>query len=689
MTLTGKVYPNLFNQIQSINPFKKSLLAFIFFCIVFHSPFNTIAMDQEDGEHQSLKKSSHPQYTGFVNSIDDDQDGKEDDIQIAPEEEEEFQVGNENHVAFTLASTIEPRRDALNDCLEELRKNNNQLSKVPADRGNDILYTSLLIFNLPKHSINSPNSEEDDSKYSNSLPKEPSSLSFLKEFDERFFKPQTSKGKWAFRIIVLPLELYLGLLAPGAVNALNWYLSESLVWFIEPAGPLSKVITYSSDLILLPTCLMQLYQLTEHVGDWFFRHQGLIQNDDKSSDELDESLQPHIHRLGWNIERGENAAYCQSIHLPTAPFYLGLSITDAAICALPFILQFADAESTYFNTYYKLAVLPLGAFFVIKTATEDLNYLRQREYKRKSTEDSLVHNKVRVLESRLKTLSRAVNSPKSKELVIRLYELMQSGLKNSDLNTNEYISALSLLFVKSARIGFMMESMDGDHSRQQLSNLTTEIHKLPPVTPMRNFIQSFAVYTKGLAALGELTVYAWGIEQLALACGLDPTEAATISFIGAAIRTTFSAFPQSNIQEQAFLGWRSLFSRQMDFWPLRWATNTASAFSASFLSIAFPGIIAQIYANEGTSAFPRIFVGCVAASTIIPQWTTFYELLKTNFDTLVTKIVTTLPIKTTEQKKAWINLHLQRMMDLLPKLTNDTIDTLYDLTQEEHDQDQL
>ena len=195
---------------------------------------------------------------------------------------------------------------------------------------------------------------------------------------------------------------------------------------------------------------------------------------------------------------------------------------------------------------------------------------------------------------------------------------------------------------------------------------------------MSRFLKQAATWTKGLSTIGELIVTTYALEQFALYLGLDPTNAEVIAYTGAVAHGLFSAFTQSDIQETTFLGARHFGSKYADFWPFRWGANVLSAATAAFLSVPYPCIINQAL-GESTPLYVRAFL---ALSTVPNQFTSFYNFCHQKYAKLITKIVTEIPIKTTKQKRAWLNLQLERMHELIEKLDQETTEQWYNLCQE-------
>ena len=659
----------LFKKVRGIYQLMHVIKIFSVSMFFFMTCLNPLyAMNDEDEEHILIvPKSKLQNYSENVRKEEREQSDNDQIIEVIDNNPSSFIpiVSSDNY--FT-----EKRINNINDYLEKIYTIDKKLRKYSKHEMNDLVFTSLTIIKPP---VNSINEELSLDSYNNN------SLIFLQEFDEKFFKSRTSKGKWIFRTTVLPLNLYFGLLAPSAVDALNWYLAGNLLAFIPP-GAVSYTISYLSDSIILPASVGLTLRVTEEVGDFILGKEKIsVRN---SSDDMENELSPHVRPLGCEINWKNSISHKHS-RISPHPAYLAIAGLDALIYTVPFLLQFNDGfyvPTEWTTPYWQVRVAPLTGFYFLKTGVEDFDYLLNRSYARKSKENYENHLKQKILAHRLKTISHYINSPHSSELVNTLYDSIQKTL-SSEPNREEYVSALSALFVKMAGFAFLSEDSEENN---RLSSLTREIKRLPPETFARNFMEAFSIYTKGAAALGDLAVYAWGLHQVAIACGLDETEAEVLSFTLAVLRTTFSAFVQSEIQEQTFLSLRKFGSRRMDFWPLRWGVNAASAFSAGFLSFTFPAIIWHTFSNEASPTFSNVFIGCVAASTFLPQWTSYYHLLKTNFDTLVTKVVTTLPIKTTEQKKALLNFHLKKILELLPRLDDPTIISLYENFQEGHDE---
>ncbi|MBY0500893.1 MAG: hypothetical protein K2P93_02695 [Alphaproteobacteria bacterium] len=702
---------HLLNEFQKNNFFiKVNKLLFAIIVISLSLCLSLYAGEDDNLDEKStlLLNKKNPKHNDY-NSYQTDSDVSnfplpENNVSIRDAEEKE-EIAEEDpdfsrDIPILNINPNHPKRQIVNGFLHQL-SNKPKLMKKLGDEG--IHDTALIIYDLSKQPSLNSNSPSPWTKTSE----------FLTEFDKRFFDTKISSVRKASRFVTMPLSVIFGSLAPAGIVATTWYLWGSNVYDKLIVGPLPDLITLVATVSLLPPCIVQVLESTESAADLVFGNNGLIPTKHDSK--------PHIQKLGIEV-----STCCKSLRIPTPLVYAAVSTFDAALVALPYLVFFHTAEfepNVDGETFFYIRFIPFTFFYLQKTFQENYDFFIRHEHKNKTKVIRMVRQKKDILQRRLKTMGWHINSKGSDKLVEKLYELIQTELKQSNKDDgNEHISALSLLFLKLTRSNSFQElqnefsqqarknpSLEFAHFEQaemdvqsinaplqelanlkqfarefeavpaqSMANLIGDIDKLPSETNMSRFLKQAATWTKGLSTIGELIVTTYALQQFALFLGLDPTDADAIAYTGAIAHGLFSAFTQSDIQETTFLRARHLGSTYADFWPFRWCTSALSTATALFLSVPYPCIINEAL-GESTPPYVRAFL---ALSTVPNQFTSFYNFCHQKYAKLITKIVTTVPIKTTKQKRAWINNHLERMHELIETLDQDTTQDWYNICQE-------
>jgi hypothetical protein len=662
----------IFQQKQPSLCFAKILKIFLLIWIA--SSIATYAV--EDDEEIHIRRSSPSSYI----NLDDDNPNV---IDIRREE-----VGEIQNPDFSTAISIlnvnpeHPIRRRLNLQLHQLALKPKLLKKLGEE---GLQNTAIIIYDPSKR----PSSHE------NRPPSWTNTAQFLENFDKCFFE-KDSKSRKISRAITGPFGVVIGLLEPGGIVATTWYLWGETLYDELVEGKLATGITIGTLLILAPPCIVQTVELTENLANFVFGNKELTPSKDDAK--------PHIQKLGATIDLLEKLCCGKSFRLSTVPIYTIASALDAAIVTLVYSNFFYTAEfqpNVNGELFFYIRVLPFALFYFSNTFDVNYKFFTDHEHQKKSNIIRMVAQKKEILRRRLETMKWYINSPGSDALVHQLYTLIQGELEKTNKNDGkEHISALSLLFLKLSRTE-MFKELQQELSEQVInsteeeiknivsemeaipiqgmSNLITDIDRLPSETTMARFLKQAATFSQGLSTVGELIATSYGIQQLALSLGLDPTSAEYLSYTAAIAHCGLNAFTQSDIQKTTFLRTQKTFSTCADFWPVRWGVNCLSAATALFLSVPYPCIINEAL-GDGTPPYVRAFL---SLSTFPKQFSFFYNFCHTMYGELVTRIATTvIPIKTVKQERAWINEQLEKMCEWTGKLDQNTTEQLYNLSQE-------
>ncbi|MBX9620963.1 MAG: hypothetical protein K2X28_02880 [Alphaproteobacteria bacterium] len=647
----------------------------IFLLIWIASSISTYAGDDE--EEIYIQRSSPPSY---INLDDDDPNA----VDIRREDEEVREIRDPD---FSMAISIlnvnpeHPIRKKLNLQIHQLALKPKLLKKLGEE---GLQNTAVIIYNPSKKP---PQHKNRPLSWTNTE-------QFLEEFDKCFFR-KDSKFRNMSRAITVPFGVIIGLLEPGGIVATTWYLWGETLYDKLVEGELATGITIGTLLILTPPCIVQSVEFTENLANFVFGNKELTPSKD--------DVKPHIQKLGTTVDLLEKLCCCKSFRLSTFPIYSIVSALDAAIVTLVYSNFFYTAEfqpNVNGELFFYIRALPFALFYFSNTFDVNYKFFTDHEHQKKSNMIRMVAEKKNILRRRLETMKWHINSSKSGGLVHELYTLMQGELEKTNKNDGEeHISALSLLFLKLSRTEMFKElqqelsaqAMNSTEEEiknivsemetmpiQGMSNLITDIDRLPSETTMASFLKQAATFAQGLSTVGELIATSYGINQLALSLGLDPASAEYLSYVAAIAHCGLSAFTQSDIQKTTFLRTQKAFSTCADFWPVRWGVNCLSAATALFLSVPYPCIINEAL-GDGTPPYIRAFL---ALSTVPKQFSSFYNFCHTEYGELVTKIATSIPIKTVKQERAWLNELIDKMNEWIGKLDQNTTEQLYNLSQE-------
>ncbi|MBX9621968.1 MAG: hypothetical protein K2X28_08130 [Alphaproteobacteria bacterium] len=576
-----------------------------------------------------------------------------------------------------------PERRQINRLLENLRANPKNVALVRED----IVYETALVIYDPSKAEN-PSLDDEEDPSSMQLTPWTDTAYFLSELDEKFFNHLISKK----RIALIVLGLIEGGLAPWGISPLVMYLGENVLNFIPVGGVASDVLVYGIISITTLPCMMQIGELMNDIGNAIFDKNGF-----DTGKEGDKG--PHIQKTDVVEIETSNQRCCHYIRIPTKLLSRIFSGVSALFRALPMGLLWWDAE-TPFPEYRNTFLGPLLIFYLVKTYNESMDFYEVFSHQQATEPLPMVKEKKQILRERLKTLERCVNAEASDKLVEKLYTLIQEELRKKNLaedgDSKEHISAFSALLVKLSHAPVFEGIQEGlnehlvQHASLQpiveeignlqvsgMAKLITDIDKKKGKTGARNLFENLSTFDHGAATPGRFFITSWAITTVLMFMGVDPALALFLSFGAAAFDVVSRATGEWYVQKETFLGLRDICSRKMAFWPARWTTNTLSFVSAAFFSIPGPAIIFKVMSD-----CPLYVRSVVALATLPSELSSFYKFFHDRYDRLISTVTTTVYVRTTSQKREWLNNLIGQAKKFIHKADQSTIEQIYNLTQE-------
>jgi len=293
-------------------------------------------------------------------------------------------------------------------------------------------------------------------------------------------------------------------------------------------------------------------------------------------------------------------------------------------------------------------------------------------------------------------MKRCVNAIGSDGLVNELYGLIQGEMEKKNLpedrDSKEHISAFSAFFVKLSRAPVFRDIQDELKEKATFSmqpvvdtiesfevdgmvNLIGDIDKKRGKTGARTLLENLSTFDHGAATIGRFFITSWAVTTVLMYMGVDPALALYLSFGAAVIDVASRAIGEWNVQKETFLGLRDICSTKMAFWPARWTTYILSLVSAGFFSIPSGAIIFDVMSD-----CPLYVRSAVALATLPSEFCSFYTFFHDRYDRLISN-VTTLRVRTTSQKREWLNSHIEHTKKFLHEADQSTIEQIYNLTQ--------
>lgn len=550
----------------------------------------------------------------------------------------------------------------------------------------DITYeTALVVYDPSRAGTYTLLDDEEDSSSMSPTPWTDTAY-FLNELDKKFFNHPISKK----RMILIGLGMIEGGLAPWGISPLVMYLGQNVLNFIPVGGTASGVLVYGIISITTLPCMMQIGEFMNDIGNAIFDKNGF-----DTGKEGDKG--PHIQKTDFEIET-TNQRCCHYIHIPTTLLSRIFSGTGAFFRALPMGLLWWDAE-TPFPEYRNTFLGPLLLFYLVKTYNESMEFYNVFSHQQVTEPLPMLKEKKQILRERIKTLERCVNAEASDKLVDKLYTLIQEELRKKNLpedaDSKEHISAFSALFVKLSQAStfqFLQEGLEEHVNTHEslrpivdeigtlqvpgMAKLITDIDKKRGKTGARTVLENLSTFVHGAATVGRFFVTSWAVTKVLMYMGVDPTLALYLSFGAAVIDVVSRATGEWYVQKETFLGLRDVCSRKLAFWPARWTTNTLSFVSAAFFSIPSPAIIFNVMSD-----CPLYVRSAVALATLPSELSSFYKFFHGRFDGLIRTVTTTVYVRTTSQKREWLNSHFKQAKEFIHRADQGTIEQIYNLTQ--------
>ncbi|MBY0271930.1 MAG: hypothetical protein K2X02_00730 [Alphaproteobacteria bacterium] len=575
-----------------------------------------------------------------------------------------------------------PQRRQITRLFELLKANPGNVALLREDISYE---TALVIYNLSKAENPRLDDEEDLSLITPA--RWTDTAYFLNELDKKFFNRSISTKT----IVLTVLGAIEGGLAPWGISPLVMYLGENVLNFIPVGGVASDGLVYTIIAITTLPCMMQIGEFMNDIGNAIFDKNGF----DTSS----EDKGPHIQKTDVVEIETTNQRCCHYIRIPTTLLSRIFSGTSALFRALPMGLLFWDAE-TPFPEYRNTFLGPLLLFYLVKTYNESMDFYDVFSHQQATEPLPMVKEKKQILRERLKTLQRCVNAEASDRLVEKLYTLIQEELRKKNFpeegDSKEHISAFSALFVKLSQTRVfegIQEELD-EHVSQHASlrpvvdeigslqvpgmaKLIRDIDNKRGKTGARTLLENLSTFDHGAATAGRFFITSWAITTVLMYMGVDPALALYLSFGAAVIDVVSRAIGEWYVQKETFLGLRDTCSRKMAFWPARWTTNTLSFVSAAFFSIPGPAIIFKVMSD-----CPLYVRSAVALATLPSEFSSFYKFFHDRFDRLINTVTTTAYVRTTSQKREWLNSHIEQAKKFIHRADQSTIEQIYNLTQE-------
>lgn len=567
---------------------------------------------------------------------------------------------------------------------------------------------------------------------------------FLNTFDDKLLRRPISNKTRFLQLVFTGF----GAAAPFGMAPLTMYLSESIFTEIPVAGSAAYAIIFTVIGSSILPCAWQMWERGGIIGNTLFDHNGLVRskNDKKPHTEklhttVDTGLACCCSAdIYPNFVRKLFPKFLL-IPIPLQTLSRIVAIANASLRTLPYALLFWDAES-YFPVYRDFFLGPLAAMIFEKTYQETLESLEYLFHRYLENAIPMLGQKKLILTSRLKDMRILVNARKSDQLVIFLYKELMLAL-SSVSDAKQRTSAISLFFLRRVpnptmeeikrQLSEAKEQLDGSYiiapenslvdieslepssltdvrmtsigeAVQNASsvplletfNLVEDIGQLPGITAMRRILEYCSVRIPGMADMGRLFVTLWAIPKICDYMGLsippftygsleiDPifTGAAVIGLSDIVIRAAGEWF----IQNETFLGLRSLGSRSNDFWPVRWLTKVVSFIPSTFFSLPGPAIIFTLLTDTPT------YLKVIISAALFPSdMISFYRFFNKKYGNIITSLASKQRlslhnlklnlVRTTAQKRAFLNDSIDRLLHEIGRLDQDTAEQLYNYTQ--------
>ncbi|MBY0500608.1 MAG: hypothetical protein K2P93_01225 [Alphaproteobacteria bacterium] len=684
----------------------KFFLLFLFFSIAFHSPFSTLAMDNERAVADERTPLAIPRSTPSIENegmaIDGDIDidtsprkNDHNDITVVEEAAPAAPPTAEHKTVTTLnQSDDHALRKNLNQIIETLVLKDTKLKKDLAEEGH-FKWGGLIL--KPTQVVRSQAPQWDDIG------------EFYDGFDDALYRKKTTTCRKVLTVPSVLLGLLLGFLEPGGIVALTWGLGYELFSLGENLpDSVSQFITIATLLFLLPPCMEQAVTFMGHVLDFFF-----------GGDELTESkddAKPHKQKLGYEKETGLRHC-CKYFKIPTVPLYYVTSAAYALAATAPFAVIFWQLEKSIPGERAKIffwrEVFPLIFYIAERKFTETVRFFKGVEHQRHAAVTHMWDQKRRILLHRLDTMEKLLTSPHSNNLANLLYKHYESTLKkintlpslshdnNSILTEGEYLSLATLFFLRPEGHNFFdnlqtefdeapineesalfeLRSRFKEVPTQKMQRLIDHIDKLPAAPFPNEVVKAATTYLNGVSAVGASIVNAWAIKQPLLALGLNQDASSGIAYSVAIAQTLGDACAKSNIQKQTFLNLLDFGSTRRDLYGARWVTKFFSFWTSLFLSIPYPALIYQVLSDNGCDSLTALTFA-LAVSTVPTEWASNYQFLNWYYDKLITDIVRVLPAWSIKQKRTILLYELNRVRQELRELDQPSTEKLYAETQE-------
>jgi hypothetical protein len=715
----------VFNKTRQIKLFatllwKPLLCFFILFILLLYPSPSSFAMDDE------IMEADDELFRLTVRTSNNNNDLQEkcencngtairrrnvvEDNDIRDEEEDFEQSASLNSdVSFLIDNPLHPSRLKLNRIIEGMSAYNPKRARLVSP---DALpfETAIIIIDLAKvpdrvQRVSRTLEEAIDSRpevviHASAPEKWTDTILFLDVLDNKFFiQPISKKTRFLQGLGVL-----WGAMEPFGPIPLCLYLAQDLFEWLPVGGPVSTGLVISMIGLATPACVRQMWERAEIIGNMWDQNGFTTSKSDK---------QPHKQPLGIEIETGMRSC-CRYVAIPTPLLTRIAAGCSAALRAAPFVFVFWQIES-YFPWYRALFTLPLATFYLENTYRLTVDFLTRFEHKRKTEANYALSLKKKGLSERIKSMKKFVNAEGSEKLVEEFYTMIQremsqkiSGKRGS---STEAISALSVLFfkfTKDNRIRRLQQELaeqihrlkrrdrsqtivDSDETSplndlveqvnslplQATTNLTRDFDNLTAPTTARTLLTGAAAVFTGLATIGRAITTSWVVDQILQVAGFNVAISSGISQGVAIADVIFRAISEWDVQENAFLRLRSLGSRQSDYWGFRLGGTVISVITAGYLTLPTAGITFDALGSD----VPHALTTLIIVATIPSEFAGFFEFFRQKYENLITGMVT-LKVKTTSQKRAWLNEQLRRLKAFVSEADQETIGQLYNLTQD-------
>lgn len=582
----------------------------------------------------------------------------------------------------------QPERKSITRLLDSLKDNpgNGHL------RREGISYvTALVVYDLSK--ITRPACLDDEEKDVTAPPPAWTDTAyFLEQLDKKFFNHPVSK----IRIVLIALGAIEGGLAPWGISPLVMYLGENVLSFIPVGGLASEGLVYTVIGIATIPCMQQIGELMNDIGKTIFDKTGFTPSKNDKG--------PHIQNTDFEIETGYKRC-CKYINIRTTPLSMILSLTTAFFRALPMGLLWWEAETPFsgeaetpFAEYRNAFIGPLVVFYAAKAFKESMQACETFAHQRATEPLHMLKEKKRILRERIKTLERCLNAKDSDRLVIKVYALIQEELRKKNLpmegDSKEHISAFSALLIKLAQSSTFQRIQDelaahlnSDESLRPvveeigslqvpgMEKLITDIDHEKGVTGARALLENLSTFVHGAATPGRFFSTSWAVTKVLMYMGVVEDSALYVSLGAAAIDVVLRAMTEWYVQKDTFLSLRDVGSTKMPFWPAWWVTNTLSLVNSTFFSIPSIAILFNVMSD-----CPVYVRAVVAMATLPSEFASFYRFFHGQYGRFINNIAM-LRVKTTSQKRAWLNVHTESAEKFIRDADQDTTEGVYHLTQ--------